>query len=168
MKKKIIENIIISQIPPPKTKRKHFFWRVALDVLIYIGIVAGIIFGLPAFLTWKLETPYPMAAITSSSMWPSLKEGDLVFIQGIKDQKEINVGEVIVFRNQKNNTFTIHRIVKIDGKKITTKGDANFKEDEPITFANVIGKTVTLGDKPFHLPHLGAITVFASNFRDEK
>ena len=38
-------------------------------------------------LSWYLDTPYPMAAITSGSMWPVLKEGSLVFIKSVKKKK---------------------------------------------------------------------------------
>ena len=51
---------------------------------MYVVIVGGTVVGLPKALSWYLETPYPMAAITSGSMWPVLKEGDIVFVQGVK------------------------------------------------------------------------------------
>ena len=53
------------------------------DFILYVVILATILFGVPRFLSWYLETPYPIAAITSGSMWPALKEGDLVFIEGV-------------------------------------------------------------------------------------
>lgn len=148
---------------PKKKKTKSLL----VNFLVYVLIVGGIVFGLPRILTKVLNTPYPMAAITSGSMWPALKEGDLVLIRGISDLSEIQVGDIIVFQNRTNSTLTIHRVVKL-GDKITTKGDANFNEDAPVDFGDVIGETVIFRKKPLRIPFLGSVTVFASNLRQPK
>jgi signal peptidase I len=106
-----------------------------------------------------------MAAITSGSMWPALKQGDLVFIKGINGKDDLTNGDIIVYRNESNNTFTIHRVVKLGDEYVTTKGDANFNEDAPVEYKYVVGKTVILLGKPLRLPYLGSITVFASNLK---
>lgn len=132
---------------------------------ISVGIVLAIVIGVPKLLSWSLHTPFPMAAITSGSMWPALKTGDLVFIQGVA-REQIAIGDIIVFRNESNNTFTIHRVVKLDPDRLTTKGDANFENDLPVPYSTVIGRTFNLfKNKPLHLPYLGSVTVFASNLR---
>ncbi|TSC81666.1 MAG: signal peptidase, endoplasmic reticulum-type [Parcubacteria group bacterium Gr01-1014_20] len=154
----------VSAIKEPKKKKKlkSFLW----NFFFYVIFVGGIVFGLPRFLVWSLGTEYPMAAITSGSMWPVLKEGDLVFIQGVKDISEVKVGDIIVFSNEANNSLTIHRIIAIKEGVITTKGDANRTDDNPISFDKVVGRTLTLmGEKPFRIPHLGSVTVFASKLR---
>ena len=76
-----------------------------------------------------------------------------------------NVGDIIVFRNRTNDTLTIHRIAKLGESTVTTKGDANFREDTSVSYADVIGKTVTIGGKSLNIPYLGSITVFASSFK---
>lgn len=139
-------------------------WKHALNIAIYLVIIFGIIFGIPRFLTWKLHTTYPMAAITSGSMWPVLKEGDLVFIEGIT-REDIKIGDIIVFQNRTNNTLTIHRVVKLGEEKFTTKGDANFSEDMPALYDDVIGRTYNIGGKPLRIPYLGSVTMFASSVR---
>src|SRR3989344_8794896 len=106
--------------------------KFLLNVGIYAAIVVGMLFGLPRFLSWSLKTPYPMAAITSGSMWPVLNEGDLVFIQGDRPLEELKVGDIIVWRGSDGLGFTIHRIARLDGSQIITKGVANFSEDPPI------------------------------------
>ena len=146
------------------TKKNNGILKAVLNFAIYFVIIGGIIFGLPKFLSWSLNTNFPMAAITSGSMWPVLKEGDLVFIQGI-NKEDIEVDDIIVYRNKINNTFTIHRVVKLGEDKITTKGDANFREDAPVDYEDVIGRTLTLRGRAIHIPYLGSITVFASNLR---
>jgi len=145
-----------------KSKLKSFLW----NFIFYVVIIGGIIFGLPRFLVWKLQTPYPMAAITSGSMWPVLKQGDMVFIKGIQSSDQIQVGDIIVFKNKTNGTLTIHRVVKL-GDKITTQGDANFSEDTPVEYKDVIGKTLNWKDnKPVRIPKLGSITIFTNSLRE--
>ena len=142
--------------------------RIGLDIVIYITIVVTILFGLPRFLSWSLETPYPMAAITSGSMWPALKEGDLVFIQGGIEKEELKKGDIIVFRNDRGNLFTIHRIVSLGEDTLVTQGDANFEPDAPIKYGNIIGRTATLFGNPVHIPLLGSVTVIASNIKENR
>lgn len=140
--------------------------RFTLNLFIYLAIVGGLIFGLPRLLTWALKTPYPMAAITSGSMWPVLNEGDLVFIQGGRKLEDLKVGDIIVWRGSAGQSFTIHRIAKLNGSQITTKGDANFNEDPVIEYDQVVGKALAWkSGKPVHIPYLGSITVLASNWK---
>lgn len=146
-------------------KKKKSFVRSLGNFLVYVAIVLGIVFGLPKFLSWSLDTPYPMAAITSGSMWPALKEGDLVFIQGFRKKEDVNVGDIIVYRNSVNNTLTIHRVKEMREDTVVTKGDANFSEDAPASYEDIIGKTLYVFDKPLRLPYLGSITVYANNLR---
>lgn len=135
------------------------FLKFLLNVALYALIVAGVLIGMPQFLAWKLSTPYPMAAITSASMWPVLHEGDLVFIEGT-NKEDLMVGDIVVWRNP--HGFTIHRIAKLDENTITTKGDANFTEDEPVPYEDVVGRTYKVFGKDARLPYLGMISVYAN------
>ena len=114
--------------------------EIMLNLVIYVAIVALIVFGLPRFLSWSLGTQYPIAAITSGSMWPILKTGDIVLIKKIP-KEDIKVGDIVVWQNQKG--FTIHRVAKLDADTLTTKGDANFTDDPPVKYSEVIGRTVS-------------------------
>jgi len=131
------------------------------NTLLYFGLVAFFLWGLPVLLSKLLNTPYPMASITSGSMWPVLKEGDLIFIQGVPE-KDLKKGDVIVWRNDKG--FTIHRIVKVNENTIVTKGDANFQEDKPISPTDVVGKAFQVGERYVRIPYIGVITIAASRF----
>ncbi len=131
-----------------------------INLIIYIAIVGGVVIGFPRALSWYLDTPYPMAAITSGSMWPVLKEGSLVFIKSV-DKSEIEVGDIIVYRNDKG--FTIHRVAELRENDLTTKGDANFQKDAPVKYEDIIGKTLTVFNRPVVIPYLGMITVMANN-----
>lgn len=141
---------------------KRSLLRFIVSALIYVLIVAGIVLGLPKVLARALDTPYPMAAITSGSMWPALKEGDLVFVQGVAGKSDIRVGDVIVYRNKSNNTFVIHRVVALGEDTLTTQGDANFTKDASVPYGEVVGKTVKIFGWDARVPHLGVITVYAS------
>ena len=139
------------------------FLKILLDIVIYAAIVALIFWGLPVGLSKWLETPYPMASITSGSMWPVLKEGDLILIQGIKNKEDLKVGEVVVWSNPKG--FTIHRIVKLSEKTLTTRGDANFKDDAPVKYEDIIGRAYQLAGKYVRIPYLGYISVISASVR---
>lgn len=158
-----MENIIPTITDGGAPKKK---WRVAraiANVIIYIAIIAGITVGVPKFLSWYLDTPYPMATITSGSMWPALKEGDLVFIKGIHDRSQVQMGDVIVYRNRESGTFTIHRVVALADNEIITQGDANFTKDAPVRYEDVVGETFTIYGKNVRLPSAGFITMYASS-----
>jgi signal peptidase I len=137
------------------------FRKIAINLFIYLAIVAATVWGLPRLLSRVLDTPYPMAAITSGSMWPALKEGDLVFIEGVQ-KDELMIGDVIVFRNPENDTFTIHRIKELREDDLITKGDANFDPDTPISYDDVIGRNVKVFGRSAHIPLIGAVTVWAN------
>lgn len=164
-----MEDIIMTaQQPIHGTARKMRVMSHLVNLAVYVLIVAGIVFGLPKFLVWKLHTTSPMAAITSGSMWPALKEGDLVFIEGVTAKEDIHVGDIVVFRNRENTTLTIHRVVKLSEEKLTTKGDANFTADTPVAYEDVVGKTYNFGEKPLHVPYLGSVTMIASKFKNNE
>jgi signal peptidase I len=145
-------------------KRKWGIW----GTLLYIVVLIGIVLGLPRFLSWSLNTQYPMAAITSGSMWPVLKTGDLVFVQGGIIKADLHIGDVVVYRNRVNNTLTIHRVVKLNDDTFVTRGDANFSDDSPASYADIIGKNLTLFGRPLRIPYLGSITIFANDVREAK
>jgi signal peptidase len=127
------------------------FLKFLLNIVIYFGIVAGIVYGLPKYLTKKLGTEYPIAAITSGSMWPTSAKEDL------------KVGDIVVWQN--SGGFTIHRIEKLNTNTIVTKGDGNFTSDEPVKYTDVIGRTVYRNEKPIRIPYMGYISVWAGKIR---
>ncbi len=133
--------------------------KFIVNLIIYIAIVGGVVFGFPRGLSWYLDTPYPMAAITSGSMWPALKEGSLVFIKSVK-KEEIGVGDIVVYRNSKG--FTIHRVAELRENDLTTKGDANFQKDAPVKYEDIVGKTLTVWGRPLAVPYLGLISAAAN------
>lgn len=134
--------------------------KKTISWVIYIVVLICLIYGIPKGLAYLLETEYPMASITSSSMWPALKRGDLVFIKGVDKKEEIKEGDIIVYRNSIG--FTIHRVVKTNEKTVITKGDANNISDSPIRYEEIIGKTLTLNQKPVRIPLLGKVSILVN------
>lgn len=147
----------------PAPNRRKMLIKQGINLAVYVLILGGIVFGLPKYLVWQFNTSYPMAAITSGSMWPVLKKGDLVVIRGVSKQ-ELAVGDIIVFKNPENHTLTIHRIVRMDASTLTTKGDANFREDQPVPYENVVGKTVLWEQSPVRMPWVGSVTMLVNSF----
>lgn len=152
------------QLKEEKRKKQTKSVRILKTIggtIVYILVVLALVWGTPKALTFALGTQYPMAAITSGSMWPALKKGDLVFIQGV-DAKAIKVGDIVVYTNQKDGTFTIHRVVELRDKMLLTKGDANNITDEPIGYEAVIGRLYKIGNWNARIPKLGFISIMSS------
>ncbi len=124
--------------------------------MIYIAIFFLIAYGTPKILSSLLGTQYPIASITSSSMWPALKEGDVVFIRGINGKADLRIGDIVVYRNE--NGFTIHRIEKLGESELTTKGDANNVSDLPVKYTDIVGKAVETRGKIVRIPYLGRLS----------
>ena len=138
------------------------FLKILKEIVIYVLIVVILIYAIPKILSYSLKVEHPMAAITSSSMWPALKQGDLVLIKGV-DKEELGIGDVVVYSNEKG--FTIHRIVKLNEKTLITKGDANNVNDNPIKYEQVVGRIVEFRDKPLRIPYVGLISVLISKYK---
>jgi len=80
---------------------------------------------------------YSFFQVKTGSMSGILEIGDIIIVDLTKDVKE---NEIITY--EKEGNLITHRIIKKDGEKIITKGDANNAEDEAITLSEVIGKVV--------------------------
>ena len=133
--------------------------KILKDIVICFFIFFGVFYVLPKILSLTLKSPYPIAAISSNSMWPILEKGDLILVKGVK-KDDIKIGDIIVYRVE--DGFIIHRVIKLKDKTLITKGDANTNSDAPIQYEKVVGKTVNINEKPLVIPYLGNITAFAN------
>ena len=134
--------------------------KILLETAVYVGIVIGILWGVPNLLSKTLGTEYPIAAITSGSMWPVLKQNYIVLIKAVP-KETLAVGDIVVWQNERG--FTIHRIITLNTDTLVTKGDANFTSDDPIAYSDIVGRTVMFGSKPFRIPFLGSVAVLGRN-----
>ncbi len=115
--------------------------------LFYSGLVAFtalMVFGALAVMAVvpMIIPGYTSASITSGSMMPTLRVGDVV-IAVDHDGTKIAPDTVVVYEEPRRHDLVTHRVVSTnpDGSYIT-KGDANGGNDPaPIPAANIRGKT---------------------------
>jgi len=78
--------------------------------------------------------------VKTGSMEDGIHAGDYILILKKNNYK---VGDVVTYT--KDDYYVTHRIIKKDGKKVITKGDANNVADEEINVSSIVGKVVIHG-----------------------
>ena len=78
--------------------------------------------------------------------------------QGVDEAADLNVGDIIAY-NDETSGLILHRIIAIDGEEILTQGDANLDADDPITFDQLVGRTLSLGGRLARIPYGGNIPI---------
>ncbi|MCK4243985.1 signal peptidase I [Candidatus Bathyarchaeota archaeon] len=150
----------VSEIKKFVKKNRSKIELIGLIVFIYLTPQV-LWFGLQ----FTLNTEYPFATVEGESMLPTYVEGDLILTQGINDEGELSVGEVIIFRRPGNWDFVIiHRIINKEYYEteeqwyFQTKGDNNATPDRFSTTykgwvpdSHIIGRVIT------KIPYLGLI-----------
>lgn len=131
-----------------------------LKIVLYIGFLIALSVYAPKIMAKVLDTPYPLAAVTSGSMWPKLQTGDLILMRGFKGESA-KVGDIVIYTNPRG--YTIHRVVRIEEGKLVTKGDANNVADPPIDPTSIVGRPVYIGEKPVRIPKLGLLAELLKN-----
>lgn len=92
---------------------------------------------------------YGIANVLSGSMEPTFSKGALLLV---KEEKQAEPGQIVVY--QSGQELIVHRVIRIEGNLVTTKGDANEAAD-PVFDASQI-KGVVVGWIPF----LGSLVSF--------
>lgn len=150
------------------SKLRHLLVRARANEyvksLVFVVIILGSILAFWFGLRTALATNYPLLAVASGSMVPTLNVGDLIVVQGgltVNDVKaEYEVGDIIVFRKPENpDELIVHRAVeKVNSSSslyIRTKGDHNTSTDPwRIYDSHLVGKVVGA------LPYVGHIPLF--------
>ncbi len=144
-----------------KPKRAGERKNKILSVRTLFLVLTAVILGLGIY-RWnsevlvgnKLPMPfgYGSAVVLSGSMEPELSANDLIIVKKTNGFYE---GQIVVY--QSGDSMTVHRIVEIDGKNITTQGDANNISDDPITRDDIKGEVI------FAVPNAGNIIDFLKN-----
>ena len=116
--------------------------KIIIDILTYILIIIVglyLLFSIYNKFITKNKTvligKYYIFQIATGSMEHELVPGDYIVVEKTKKCKE---GDIITYLE--NGYYITHRINKIDGDLITTKGDANTALDNPISKDKIIGK----------------------------
>ncbi|MHC1636423.1 MAG: signal peptidase I [Candidatus Methanospirareceae archaeon] len=93
-------------------------------------------------------------AITSDSMQPTFKRGDLVLMQRISTSPK--VGDIIMFERPEYMLPITHRVIAVTEWGARTKGDARLRADPWVVPKNeIMGKVVQIGGKPIVLEDVG-------------
>ena len=128
-------------------------------VIIYLFLGFIIAYGVNIALSFGLATPTPVVAVFSNSMVPTFYRGDMMIVYG---EKNIEVGDVVVFDSLDKKYPIIHRIVEIRDGGIITKGDNNPSTDEGkwgvIPMDNIHGKAF------LKIPLLGWVKILFVEF----
>jgi signal peptidase I len=127
----------------------------AVSLAAYLAVVAGAVYYAPKLLVEVTDTEHPVATVSSSSMWPTLKKGDVILIHGVDSPEDLAVGDIVAFHHDLG--VTVHRIIEISGQTLTTQGDANPIEDKPVDISQVVGKLVTFKGHIVKIPTFGGI-----------
>ena len=127
-----------------KNPRRRVFsaiWRV---MLLLLAAVLAITAGALAYdkFVKKSKIPsvfgYSVLIIASPSMTGAIEAGDAIII---KNSDSYAVGDVITYFPADESFSVTHRIVRTEGDKFYTKGDANPSEDpDPVLIEQIAGK----------------------------
>ena len=112
--------------------------KIINSIINVVFIIIIVILG--GYFILRAAGVVTMYQVATGSMGDTIKIDD--YVLSIK-QKSYKEGDAITFKY--NDNFVTHRIVKIDGDKIITKGDANNDPDEEINISQVTGKVLISG-----------------------
>lgn len=114
-----------------KTVKKIVFGIFLLISLLYLFIIIS-----PKVFKGFYPFGIKTAVVATGSMEPTLEINDFVVM---KKPKSIKVNDIISFKEKNLKYEVLHRVIKIDGDEIATKGDANNVEDKPTNRNDVTG-----------------------------
>jgi hypothetical protein len=81
------------------------------------------------------------------SMSPFIRDGDTV---AIRPDRSLKVGDVAFLRNPEDR-LVLHRVIRMTGAGIITRGDAFERDDGFTPFEDVLGRAVKSSGYTFHL-----------------
>ena len=126
-----------------KKTRKINMLGCILNILITVVVVITII-GLYYMAQVKILNKdyanifgYTFFEVATGSMANTINIGDIVVVKVNEAFKE---NDIIVHKEE--NSFITHRVIKIDGQDLITRGDANNSEDKPIKSDQILGKVI--------------------------
>ena len=132
----------------PRGRVFSAIWRV---MLILLAVILAITVGMLAYdkFVKKSKIPsvfgYSMLIIASPSMTGAIEAGDAIII---KKSDSYAVGDMITYFPADESFSVTHRIVRMEGDKFYTKGDANQSEDpDPVLIEQIAGKVAVKLDK---------------------
>lgn len=150
-----------------KAKLSKMLKNSYVQTIILAAILLGSVFTFWFGLKTALRTDYPLLAVASPSMVPTLNVGDLIVVQGIQNASEVNVaprpdGTIIVFHKSNDpGELIVHRAIEKEFRNgtwyFTTRGDANSGSaswETEFPQSQVVGKVVGI------VPWIGNVPLF--------
>ena len=121
------------QAERPYTRRRLYAGLIGRSWLWFIAGCLAITL-LPMIFGWR---PY---VVESGSMVPRINVGDVILASPVSDRAQV-LGRVIAFDSpSKKGEVITHRVIRFDGPRLVTKGDANRIADTgEITMSDVRG-----------------------------
>jgi len=148
---------------------KNSYVKTILLGVILLGAVFAFWFGLRL----GLRTDYPLLAVASGSMTPTLNVGDLIIVQGVPNYNDLYAaprpnGTIIVFHKPSNTEeLIVHRTINKVDKNGTwffqTKGDNNSTPDFWIgdgTLDGWVSQSLLVGKVVAVVPWVGNVPLF--------
>ena len=131
--------------------KKKILAILRIAVLIVVSLLVGI-----KLYNWNARSltgdvlPMPFgyggAVVMSGSMEPAIMTNELILV---KAEDSYEIGDVVVF--QSGSMLVVHRIAAIDEDTVTTRGDANNTDDQPIALEQIKGRVFA------HIPQVGTV-----------
>ena len=119
-----------------------------IKTLSYLLLGIIILFILLIFINiFFFNNKYKVSLVLSGSMEPDISVNDLVIL---KSTDRFNVNDIVSYKDTSGKVI-MHRIIKIDGNKVITKGDANNVSDKEIDKSQITGIYV------YNIKYLGKI-----------
>ena len=120
-------------------KAIKFITNLISSIIIIIGTIFLLLYavGIQPFV------------VESGSMEPTIKTGSLCFINKRIPFDKVKKGDIIAFKIP-SGAYVTHRVVEVNSRGITTKGDANENVDNVLTTEDTY-----LGKNGFSIPKCG-------------
>lgn len=124
------------------------FW-----ILLFLIMIEALNATVSKFKGNKVPSVFGLRALTvlSGSMRPVLQPGDIIVIKN-SDASTLKNGDIVTM--MVGNELVTHRIVSINSKGVTTRGDANNVNDGITSFSNIVGTYC------FRIPYAGYAAQF--------
>ena len=141
-----------------KDLNKKKILSIALNTLIWLFVIFSLMITILVFSAQGSKDGVPsvfgksLITISTNSMEPTYKVGDLVFMEKISDEdiENLKPGQIITFHapididnDGKTGDINTHRIYKIEGNRITSAGDLTGTPDNYTIHASDIIGTCT-------------------------
>ena len=132
--------------------KTNMFGISDIGLIVFTALLIGLI---------SCKFPYYLLGIATGSMEPKIHVGDAILAHKVKDDNEVNVGDIIVYDN--DGRKIVHRVFSKETNEegnivYVTKGDANGSDDgNNLLIGDIEGKVLVT------IPYIGMPSVWASD-----